>query len=141
MSTGQRRLTELTREQALRLLGSVPLGRIAFTQHALPAIRLVNHLLDRGDIIIRSHSGTAIVSAAAAAQGAVVAYEADAVDPNDHHGWSVIVTGTAHLVTDPGQVAHYQQALTPWVTGDMDQVIRVRPGIVTGYRLDGEGPR
>ena len=135
MSAGQRRLRELTREQSLRLLSTVPLGRIVFTMHALPAIRLVNHLLDGEDIIIRSHSGAAIVSAASAPQGVVVAYEADAVDPEDHHGWSVTVTGTAHLVTDPHRVAFYHSALTPWVTGNMDQVIRVHPGIVHGYSL------
>lgn len=136
MSTGRRRLTELTREQSLRLLSTVPLGRIVFTMHALPAIRLVNHLVDGEDIIIRSHSGAAVVSAASAPQSVVVAYEADAVDPEDHHGWSVTVTGTAHLVTDPDQVAFYNSALTPWVTGNMDQVIRVHPGIAHGYSLD-----
>ena len=49
MSVGQQRLTELTRGESLRLLGSVPLGRIVFTLHAMPAIRLVNHLLDGED--------------------------------------------------------------------------------------------
>lgn len=138
MSVGQQRLTELTRGESLRLLGSVPLGRIVFTLHAMPAIRLVNHLLDGEDIVIRTHSGAAVVSAAGAAQGVVVAYEADAVDPGDHHGWSVVVTGTAHLLTDPGQVARWQSALSPWVTGEMDQVIRIQSEIVTGYRLGNE---
>ena len=54
---GQRRLTGLTREQSLWLLGSVSLGRIVFAQDAMPAIRLVNHMLDGTGIIIRSHSG------------------------------------------------------------------------------------
>ena len=138
MSVGQRLLTELTRAESLRLLGSVPLGRIVFTLHAMPAIRLVNHLLDGEDIVIRSHSGAAVVSAAGAAQGVVVVYEADAVDPGDHHGWSVVVTGMAHLVTDPAQVARWQSALKPWVTGNMDQEISIQSGIVTRYRLGGE---
>ena len=138
MSVGQRRLSELSREQSLGLLGSVALGRIVFTLHAMPAIRLVNHMLDGQDIMIRSHSGAAVVSAAGAAHGVVVAYEADAVDPVDHHGWSVGVTGTARLVTDPEQAALWQSVLTPWVSGEMDQVIRIQPGFVTGYRLDAE---
>lgn len=53
----------------------------------------------------------------------------------------MVVTGTAHLVRDPGEAARYQQTLTPWVTGEMDQVIRIRPGIITGFRLDGTGAR
>jgi nitroimidazol reductase NimA-like FMN-containing flavoprotein (pyridoxamine 5'-phosphate oxidase superfamily) len=109
MSTGPRRLTELTREQSLRLLGSVSLGRIVFTEHAMPAIRPVNHLLDGGDIIIRSHSGAAVVSEASAGRGVVVAYAADALDPVDHLGWSVVVTGTAYLVSDPGEHAIFNR--------------------------------
>jgi hypothetical protein len=77
--TGQRRLTELSREQSLRLLGSVSLGRLVFTYRAMPAIRPVNHLLDGGDVIIRSHTGAAVVPAAGAARGVVVAYEPDAI--------------------------------------------------------------
>lgn len=137
MSAGQR-LVELSRGQSLRLLGSVSLGRIVFTQHAMPAIRVVNHALDGADIIVRSHTGAAVISAADNARGVVVAYEADAVSLADHLGWSVVVTGTAQLVRDPGEVARYQAALTPWVAGEMDQVIRIRPEIVTGFRLDGD---
>jgi nitroimidazol reductase NimA-like FMN-containing flavoprotein (pyridoxamine 5'-phosphate oxidase superfamily) len=137
VSIDQRRLTELSRAQALRLLGSVALGRIVFTQRAMPAIRPVNHVLDAGHIIIRSHSGTAVVSEADTARGVVVAYEADDIDPVTHLGWSVVVTGTAHLVTDPGEMVRYQHLITPWVDGEMDQVIRIRPAIITGFRLGG----
>lgn len=49
-----------------------------------------------------------------------------------------MVTGTAHLVRDPAEVNCYQRTLRPWVIGDMDQVLRIRPQIVTGSRLDDE---
>jgi len=138
MSNGQRRLTELTREESLRLLGSVSLGRVVFTHRALPAIRPVNHLVDEGDIIIRSHAGAAVISAADTDGSVVVAYEADAIDPDDHVGWSVVVTGTAKLIRDPQQVAQYERLLRPWAIGEMDQVIRIRPEMITGFRLVGE---
>jgi nitroimidazol reductase NimA-like FMN-containing flavoprotein (pyridoxamine 5'-phosphate oxidase superfamily) len=136
--TGQRRLTELSREQSLELLGSVSLGRLVFTYRAMPAIRPVNHLLDGGDVIIRSHTGAAVVPAAGAAWGVVVAYEADAIDPGSHLGWSVVITGTARLVRDTDEVARYQQLLSPWAVGEIDQVIRIRAEIVTGFSLDGD---
>jgi nitroimidazol reductase NimA-like FMN-containing flavoprotein (pyridoxamine 5'-phosphate oxidase superfamily) len=136
MSAGQRRFTELTRAESLRLLGSVSLGRVVYTQHALPAIRPVNHVLDGENIIIRSHFGSGMVSAAGAPNGVVVAYEADAIHPDDHLGWSVVVTGTARLVRDQGEVTRYQRMLRPWVPGELDQVVRVHPEIVTGFRLD-----
>ena len=138
MHIGRRRLTELSREQSLRLLASVSLGRLVFTYRALPAIRPVNHVLDGGDVIIRSHTGAALFSAAGASQGVVVAYEADVIDPGSHLGWSVVMTGIAHLVRSADEVARYQQLLTPWVAGEMDQVIRICPEIVTGFSLDGD---
>jgi nitroimidazol reductase NimA-like FMN-containing flavoprotein (pyridoxamine 5'-phosphate oxidase superfamily) len=128
-------MAEIDRGQALRLLGSVPMGRIVFTRHAMPAIRPVNHVLDDGHILIRSHASATVVSAADNARGVVVAYQADHIDPVSQAGWSVVVTGTAHLVPDPGEVARYQQLLTSWLGGDMDQVIRIRPAMITGVRF------
>ncbi len=54
---GPRRRIELDSAEALRLLGSVSLGRIVCTRHALPTVRPVNHALDDGDIVIRTHEG------------------------------------------------------------------------------------
>lgn len=133
----------LDRAEGLRLLGSVSLGRVVFTQQALPAIRPVNHVLDDGDIVIRTHEGAALTTATgqAGAQGVVVAYEADAIDPDSHLGWSVIVTGYAHLVTHTPTLARYQQLLRPWVDQTMDYAVRIHPEVVTAFRLsDGQGP-
>jgi hypothetical protein len=137
MTAGQRQLTELDRGEALRLLGSVSLGRIVFTHRAMPAIRPVNHVLDSTGIVIRSHSGAAIISEADTARGAVVAYETDNINPDYQLGWSVVVTGIARLIRDPGELARYQEVLIPWVDREMDQVIRIHPEVVTGFRLDG----
>jgi nitroimidazol reductase NimA-like FMN-containing flavoprotein (pyridoxamine 5'-phosphate oxidase superfamily) len=145
MSTAPRRIETLTEQECLRLLSSVALGRIVFTQNALPAIRPVNHLLDGTTIIIRSHLGAAIVSHTDPAAGAVVAYEADDLHPDQHLGWSVIVTGTARIIRDSAAIARYQQQLRPWVAGDMDHVIAIQSEIITGIRLvdatvNGDGP-
>jgi Pyridoxamine 5'-phosphate oxidase len=88
-------------------------------------------------VVIRSHKGSAIVPTAHGAEGVVVAYEADMIDPTDHVGWSVIVTGPARLVTDPEETARYRGSLRPWVAGEMDYVIQIRPELVTGFRLTG----
>jgi len=134
---GPRRSIELDSGEALRLLGSVTVGRIVFTRHALPTIRPVNHVLDDGDIVIRTHEGAALTSRAreSASSGVVVAYEADTIDPATHLGWSVVATGFAHLVTDPGELARYQRLLHPWVQQTMDYAVRIRPDLVTGIRL------
>ncbi|MGW2338542.1 pyridoxamine 5'-phosphate oxidase family protein [Streptomyces sp. NPDC001685] len=132
-----RRRIELDGAEALRLLGSVSLGRIVFTRHALPTVRPVNHVLDGGDVVIRTHEGAALTSRTERAgdPGVVVAYEADAIDPRTHLGWSVVVTGYARLVTDPEDLARCLALVRPWVDQAMDQAVRIRPDLVTGILL------
>ena len=137
MITGVRRLEALPREESLRLLGSTSLGRVVFTHLALPAIRPVNHIVEGEKIIIRTHLGSAIVSAVDGT-GTVVAYEADMIDLGDHLGWSVIVVGKASRLTDPSEIARYQQVLQPWVSGAMDDVIVITTDMVDGFRLTGD---
>ncbi|SRR6266566_4815094 len=138
MGTGQRRPTELTGQESLDLLNGASFGRIVFTSRALPAIRLVRHFVDGGDIVIRGDERAAVVSAADGDRGVVVAYQADLIDPANG-GWSVMVTGTARLVGDPDQVARYQSVLPPWLAGETDHFISIHPEIITGFRLDADG--
>ncbi|MEV0743183.1 pyridoxamine 5'-phosphate oxidase family protein [Streptomyces sp. NPDC050549] len=138
-----RRSIELDSAEAMRLLGSVSLGRIAFTLHALPTIRPVNHIVDDGVIVIRTHEGAALTSRTlqAGGPGVVVAYEADSIDPDTSLGWSVVVTGYAHLVTDADELARYQRLLRPWVRQPMDYAVRVQPDLVTGLLfVSADGP-
>jgi hypothetical protein len=127
-------LRQLSKTRALELLGSVSLGRLVFTHRALPAIRPVNHLVECESIIVRATAGAAITSAASH-NGAVVAYEADSIDPDTHVGWSVIVVGTARLLTDDLAAARYRTLLHPWISGATDDVITISTDIVTGYEL------
>ncbi|MGK5545577.1 pyridoxamine 5'-phosphate oxidase family protein [Streptomyces sp. URMC 127] len=137
-----RRRIELTRTESLRLLRTVSLGRVVFTRRALPAIRPVNHVVDGGHIVIRTHEGAALAGLAATAhppggpvRRVVVAYEADSIDPVTHLGWSVVVTGYCAPVTDPRELARYATLLTPWWDERMDYAVRIRPSLVTGVRL------
>jgi nitroimidazol reductase NimA-like FMN-containing flavoprotein (pyridoxamine 5'-phosphate oxidase superfamily) len=134
--TAPRPTVELTEAESWRLLAGVSLGRIVFTQHAMPAIRPVNHLVDDRTVVIRSHLGAAIVGRDVV-DGAVVCYEADDIDAVRHTGWSVIVTGMARLVRDPAAVRRYQRLLQPWADGQTDYVIAVEPQLVTGLLLAG----
>ncbi|WP_181809306.1 pyridoxamine 5'-phosphate oxidase family protein [Streptomyces shenzhenensis] len=138
--TGARRSVELDSSEALRLLGTVSLGRIVFTRQALPTVRPVNHVLVDGDIVIRTHEGAALTSRTRQADGTgvVVAYEADVIDPDTHLGWSVVVTGFAHLVTDPRELARYESLLRPWLDRTMEHAVRIHPDLVTGIAVVGD---
>lgn len=66
-------VVELDRREAMRLLGSVSYGRIVFTRDALPAIRPVNHIIDDGEVIIRSRLTAKISLNVRSVPGVVVA--------------------------------------------------------------------
>jgi nitroimidazol reductase NimA-like FMN-containing flavoprotein (pyridoxamine 5'-phosphate oxidase superfamily) len=132
-----RQAIELTDAECWQLLRGVSLGRVVFTQRAMPAIRPVNHVVDGRTIVIRAHADAAIVSRAVAGDGSVVCYEADDLDPIRHTGWSVIATGMARLVREPAAIARYEDLLEPWIAGQMDHVIAIEPKYVSGLRLVG----
>ena len=130
-------LKQLTRDECLHLMTSVPVGRIIYTRQALPAVELVNFAIDNGDIIIRTdHSG----KLAAATRGAVVAFEADSLDTDRHIGWSVTVIGQSQEVTDLDEIGRLEQiGLSAWAPGERAHFIRISPGILNGCRLSGCG--
>lgn len=126
-------LEHLSRGECMRLMGSVPVGRIVYTRQALPAVELVNFTLDNGDIVIRTDAGGKL---AAATRGAVVAFETDSVDVTRQAGWSVTVVGLSRAVTDAGEVRRLERTgLTSWAAGTRDHFIRISPTIVNGRRI------
>jgi hypothetical protein len=126
-------LEQLSRDECLRLMASVSVGRIVYTRRALPAVELVNFALDHGDIIIRTDSDGKL---AVATQHSVVAFEADRLDPDQQAGWSVTAIGRSGEVTDPAEIGQLQKmGLSSWVPGAREHFIRISPEILNGRRL------
>jgi hypothetical protein len=121
----------LGRDECLRLLASARLGRVGITSGALPVILPVNFRLIDDEIVFRTARGTKLD---AATQGAVVAFEVDAMDPFDHTGWSVLVTGVARPIDiaargiDPGRIAR-------WAPSGDCSVVAVSTEMISGRRL------
>ncbi|MFR0354132.1 pyridoxamine 5'-phosphate oxidase family protein [Streptomyces sediminimaris] len=128
------RMIELSREESLALLAGVPMGRVGFTSQALPVIRPVNHLVDGDTIVIRTHTGSALMHHTSLDE--VMVYEADHLDPLTQTGWSVMVTGRARLITEPLQADRYRDLLIAWIDRDLDEIIGIQTELVTGYRLN-----
>lgn len=136
MTDGQSaRMRPVDREEGLRLLGTTRFGRIVFTVRGLPEVRPVNHLVDGGDVIMRTHTGAAVLRAV----GQVVAYQADHVTAGPLLEWNVVVIGMAEVETDPETIARYELMLRPTVDLPMDHVLRIRPELVSGDVLDRAG--
>jgi Pyridoxamine 5'-phosphate oxidase len=140
MTDGLRKPAELDPRESMKLLGSVPLGRIVFTARALPAIHPACHIVDDDHVIVRTDGGVAITPAPVTPTGTVVAYQADTISPADNAGWSVTVVGVAHQVTDPAAADALRRVLYHWAGPADDQIISISPGMVTGFRLLGPSP-
>jgi nitroimidazol reductase NimA-like FMN-containing flavoprotein (pyridoxamine 5'-phosphate oxidase superfamily) len=130
---------ELERQECLRLLARVPLGRIVYTDGALPAVLPVNFSLDDDfSVILRTAADSRMASAV---DGAVVAFEADQFDESSHTGWSVIVTGRAELVTDPAEHDRLRDhGPRSWVPVADSVFLRIAPELVAGRMLGAEPP-
>ncbi|GAB2687463.1 pyridoxamine 5'-phosphate oxidase family protein [Thalassiella azotivora] len=128
------RIEVLSRDDCLELLGSVEVGRVVFTDRALPAILPVAFVVRDGDVVLRTAEGSRL---ARAARDAVLAFEADQVAAGGRGGWSVVVTGEARLESDDLERARLDALLTPWVPGIKDVFIRIPLTVVTGRRVVG----
>lgn len=131
--TSRHELGILERDQCLDLLQTVRVGRVIFTEHALPAVQPVNFRIWHGDIVIRVPEGAKLATPSG---NLVVAFESDELDPDLHAGWSVTVVGHAQLITDVGDLVELSGLfLRPWIDGRRDYFVRIRTEKVTGRRL------
>ena len=107
--------------ECLRLLAKAGIGRLAFTQRALPVIQPVCYWLRDEDVLIPARYGSPLVDAVRAS---VVALEADDYDEGTRTGWAVTVVGHAE-VHDGDHVDVFPPSSC---------LIAVRVGLLLGWR-------
>lgn len=122
----------LERDQCLELLQTARVGRLIFTEHALPAVQPVNFRLWHDDIVIRVGGGAKLATAVG---NLVVGFETDELDPDLRTGWSVTVVGHAEPITDAGELVELSGLfLQPWDEARRDYFVRIRTEKLTGRR-------
>jgi nitroimidazol reductase NimA-like FMN-containing flavoprotein (pyridoxamine 5'-phosphate oxidase superfamily) len=92
----------LDRAECLELLAGKTIGRVVFTNAAMPAVAPVNYLLDGEEVIFRTANGSPL---GVATRRAVVAFEVDDIDSGTRTGWSILAVGNAYEIADPGRLA------------------------------------
>ena len=131
--SGPSRLAIVGPAECMRLLESVPVGRLIYTHGGLPAIRLVNFVLDQDTVVFSTGLGDKFQ---AAERGDVVAFEADDLDAEHHLGWTVTAIG--HLSVLPAQeaiAAHDRLRLQSWLPIHDAHLVRLAIESVRGRRL------
>ncbi len=106
--TGAGTIDEGTCQQ---LLARVDVGRIAFTDRALPQIEPVRFVWDHGRIVVTTGLGSRV---ARGCRHAVVAFETGGYDASRERAWSVTTIGRSLLLTDPAETAQLETlGMTP----------------------------
>ncbi|MFE9109828.1 pyridoxamine 5'-phosphate oxidase family protein [Streptomyces collinus] len=124
----------LDRQESLRLLAKVPVGRVVYTRQALPAVLPVNFSLDTNSSVLLCTSPDSDL--AGAIDGVVVAFEADEFDAATRSGWSVVVTGRATVVTDPAEHERLSRdGPASWMPLAGAAFVRIESQMVTGREL------
>jgi uncharacterized protein len=125
-------VVELDRDTCLRLLSRTALGRVVFTDAAMPAAAPVRYLVDGEEVVFRAVGGSTL----AGIGGSVVAFEADEIDVPLRAGWSVLAVGHAYEVLDPARLVELAGDLpATWSPGESEQVICIALQRVTGRRI------
>lgn len=129
----QRAVEVLSQVECRRLLATAVLGRVGFTEDALPTIQPVHFVVHRDDVIIPTRVGSKM---AAASREAVVAFEVDEFDPGTRTGWNVTVIGPSRVVQDADELRDLEAlGAQAWAPPDTPCYIALRISIVRGRRL------
>jgi uncharacterized protein len=122
---------ELDRAECLEMLGSAPVGRLAFCTIDGPVVHPVNYVMHDGDVVFRTapHS-----LAAQQVNGEPVAFEVDRLDDLSESGWSVLVQGRATYVDFPADLPRDARP-EPWADGIRSLFVRITPRSITGRRV------
>lgn len=126
-------LTRLDPEACTALMAPGGIGRLVMTTERGPVAIPVNYKMLGHDVVFRTMPSAEVCSALGCRE---VSFEVDHFDDVLREGWSVLVTGTAHAVTDPVELAAVGDlGIRPWVGGDRDRFVRISPGQATGRSI------
>ena len=124
-------VTVLSEDESWSLLSSVSLGRLVTILGGQPEIFPVNFVTQRRTVLFRTAQGTKLFSAAMSDR---VAFEAD--DHTAAEGWSVIIKGSAHLLSANADVLDAEEApLLSWPATLKPIYVRVIALEITGRRF------
>ncbi|HTQ92889.1 MAG TPA: pyridoxamine 5'-phosphate oxidase family protein [Streptosporangiaceae bacterium] len=131
---GLRFASKLMPAECRRLITPGGVGRIAFGTLSGPVVVPVNFAVLADTLVVRTAEGTVIDGHA----DEQVALEVDHIDEALCQGWSVLVRGPAHRVTQPAELRRLQEdaAVWPWVGGDREVYVRIVPREITGRRIE-----
>jgi uncharacterized protein len=109
------------------------LGRVAFIADGKPMVLPVNYRADADSVVFCTPQGSKLSHLSG---GTPAAFEIDAARAGTRSGWSVLVQGTAHEVTDPDELYELRHGpLKSWATDASEHWIRISIEEISGRRI------
>ncbi|MFE3113881.1 pyridoxamine 5'-phosphate oxidase family protein [Kitasatospora indigofera] len=127
------RLVALSEESALELLASVNIGRLVHKPRGLPPVRVLGHLLDDDQLVLRVRLPEDLRGRPN--YPARLTYQAERIDADNLTGWIVIVSGQAERITDPAVQARYRVPMRARPDERKEHLVRIYLDRVTGRLL------
>lgn len=127
-------LEEISEAECLEILDRNTLGRLAIVVGGQPQIFPVNYAMSGRIIVFRTAAGTKLFHA----PEAKVAFEIDAYNPSTGVGWSVVVQGIAHDITDSFDDISWaarDASPEPLAPGAKFYRVAIKPTRITGRRF------
>jgi nitroimidazol reductase NimA-like FMN-containing flavoprotein (pyridoxamine 5'-phosphate oxidase superfamily) len=133
-AAGNAVLTDMTAAECREHLAAGGVGRFLFVEAGRGPVAVpVNFKMDGDDVIFRTSPDDSMV---AAAHQRHVSFDVDHIDDARSEGWSVLLTGTARIISDNAELDHLKALhVEPWAGGDRPAYIRLTPAKVTGRRI------
>jgi nitroimidazol reductase NimA-like FMN-containing flavoprotein (pyridoxamine 5'-phosphate oxidase superfamily) len=133
-----RTIEELDETESLRLIAPGGVGRIAYQSRFGPAVLPVNYQWHDGSIVFRTTRHSALdedLQTGIVGGDYQVAFEIDEIDVAGREGWSVLIQGPAHHVSEAERESAEQAGVEPWPAGDRELFVRIVPSRITGRRI------
>jgi nitroimidazol reductase NimA-like FMN-containing flavoprotein (pyridoxamine 5'-phosphate oxidase superfamily) len=130
-------LETLTTQQCREHLASGGVGRLLFVEPGRGPVAIpLNYVVDGDDIVFRTGRQANIADAVRQK----VSFDVDHIDDTLSEGWSVLLSGTARIITDPAELQHATAlGIEPWAGGDRDVYVRLSASQITGRRIRADG--
>jgi nitroimidazol reductase NimA-like FMN-containing flavoprotein (pyridoxamine 5'-phosphate oxidase superfamily) len=123
-------LVTLSADECRALVGRGGAGRVVFVEAGRGPVAVpANYRMDAEDVVFRT-GGTRIIDGP---QQATVSFDVDHLDDTLAEGWSVLLTGTASVITEPEELDRVRSlGVEPCAGGDRPRYIRLRLRQITG---------
>jgi transcriptional regulator with XRE-family HTH domain len=127
-------LHELTETECRALIAAGGVGRFLFVEADRGPVAIpVNFKMDGTDVVFRTSADSAIIEGSHQQR---VSFDVDHLDDALGEGWSVLLTGTARVITGDAETSHaHALDIEPWAGGDRSVYVRLSPSQITGRRI------